>query len=200
MDKKDSFCLCMTVVLFLPLVSCSGKKSNQLVKYNLSSEPVNLDPPLADDPSSALVVTNLFEGLLRMAADGKLTEGVATDYEVSDDGLTYVFHLRTDAKWYAVADKREAPVTAHDFVFGFQRLFNPETGSVSAKKLYCIKNAEAVHTGSLPVSELGVTAEDDYTLLIQLDYANSMFLTLLTTPAAMPCNEAFSWRRRGAMV
>jgi oligopeptide transport system substrate-binding protein len=194
---KRTLCLCMAAVLLLPLVSCSGKKSNQLVKYNLSSEPVNLDPPLADDPSSALVVTNLFEGLLRMAADGKLTEGVATDYEVSSDGLTYVFHLRTDAKWYAAADKREAPVTAHDFVFGFQRLFNPETGSVSAKKLYCIKNAETIHNGSLPVSELGVTAEDDYTLTIQLDYANSMFLTLLTTPAAMPCNEAFFLEAEG---
>lgn len=188
---KRTACLCIAVLMLLPLISCSGNRSNQLIKYNLSSEPVNLDPPLADDPSSALVVTNLFEGLLRMAADGKLTEGVATDYEVSDDGLTYVFHLRTDAKWYGSADQTEIPVTAHDFVFGFQRLFNPETGSVSAKKFYCIKNAEAIHNGSLPVSELGVTANDDYTLTIQLDYPNSMFLTLLTTPAAMPCNEAF---------
>lgn len=191
-NYKKILCVCLSALLILPFSSCGSSKTDQLLKYNIASDPVNLDPPLADDPQSALVVTNLFEGLLRLTADGKLTEGVATDYDVSGDGLTYTFHLRSDAKW-----SDGTPLTAKDFVFGFQRLFNPSTGSQSAKKLYCIQNAEQVHTGLLPVSSLGVTADDDYTLTIKLAYQNAMFLTLLTTPAAMPCNEAFFIESKG---
>ncbi len=178
--------------MVFPLGGCNSDKKNQLLKYNISSDPINLDPPLADDPQSALVVTNLFEGLLRLTADGKLTEGVATDYDVSADGLTYVFHLRTDARW-----SDGSKVTADDFVFGFQRLFNPETGSSSAKKLYCIQNAEQIHKGTAPVSTLGVVAEDEYTLTVHLDYQDTMFLILLTTPAAMPCNQEFFIQTKG---
>lgn len=191
-NYKKILCVCLSAMLILSFSSCSSSKADQLIKYNIASDPVNLDPPLADDPQSALVVTNLFEGLLRLTADGKLTEGVATDYDVSSDGLAYTFHLRSDAKW-----SDGTPLTATDFVFGFQRLFNPSTGSQSAKKLYCIQNAEQVHNGSLPVSSLGVTADDDYTLTIKLAYQNAMFLTLLTTPAAMPCNEAFFVEAKG---
>ncbi len=184
--------LVLVAFCFVNFTSCDSDKSSQLVKYDLSADPVNLDPPLADDPSSALAVTNLFEGLLRLAADGKVTEGVAEDYTVSDDGLTYVFQLRENALW-----SDGSPVTAKDFVFGFQRLFDPETGSETAKQFYCIKNAEAVHSGNADVSAIGVTADGDYTLTIQLDYVNPMFLTLLTTPAAMPCNQDFFTESKG---
>lgn len=191
-NYKKILCICLSALLLLSFSSCGSDKSDQLIKYNISSDPVNLDPPLADDPQSALVVTNLFEGLLRLTADGKLTEGVAADYDVSGDGLTYTFHLRSDAKW-----SDGTSVTAKDFVFGFQRLFNPSTGSESAKKLYCIRNAEQIHTGQLPVNSLGVRANDDNTLTIELAYQDAMFLTLLTTPVAMPCNEAFFVQSKG---
>ena len=84
-NYKKILCVCLSALLILPFSSCGSSKTDQLLKYNIASDPVNLDPPLADDPQSALVVTNLFEGLLRLTADGKLTEGVATDYDVSGD-------------------------------------------------------------------------------------------------------------------
>ena len=172
--------------------ACGSENTSRLVKYNLPSDPVNLDPPLAEDPQSALVVTNLFEGLLRLADDGKLTEGVAFDYDVSGDGLEYLFYLREDAAW-----NDGTPLTADDFVFGFRRLMDPATGSSSASKFYCIKNGKAVHKGEMSVSSLGVVAVDDHTLSISLDYPNTLFLTLLTTPAAMPCNEDFFTEAKG---
>ncbi len=189
---KNIVCACLSLLLILPFSACGSGKSDQLIKYNIPSDPVNLDPPLADDPQSALVVTNLFEGLLRLTADGKLTEGVASDYEMSGDGLSYTFHLRKEAKW-----SNGTALTAKDFVFGFQRLFDPSTGSVSAKRLYCIENAEQVHNGTLSADSLGVTAADDQTLTIRLAYPDAMFLTLLTTPAAMPCNETFFKEAKG---
>ena len=189
---RSVLCVVLSCLLLSVLPSCGSDNSSKLLVYNLSAEPVNLDPPLADDAASALVVTNLFEGLLRMGEGGTVTEGAAESYEVSDDGLRYVFYLRKDAKW-----SDETPLTADDFVFGFRRLFDPKTGSVSAKNLYCIKNAKAVHEGALPTDALGVSASDPHTLVIELDSVNTRFLTLLTTPAAMPCNEAFFKESKG---
>lgn len=190
---KRIICLCLLVLFLLQFTACSsGDKESQVIKYNIASDPVNLDPPLATDSQSALVVTNLFEGLLRRTADGKLTEGVATDYEVSDDGLSYTFHLRDNAKW-----SDGTPVTAHDFVFGFQRLFDPSTGASSAKEFYCIQNGQKIHNSELPVDSLGVMASDNRTLTIRLEYVYSSFLVLLTTPPAMPCNEKFFVEAKG---
>ena len=63
-------------------------------------------------------------GLLTANADGSLSEGVASDYIVSDDGLVYTFKLRQDVYWVD-ADEFERQCTAKDFVYGFQRLFLP---------------------------------------------------------------------------
>lgn len=151
---------------------------------------------MATDYNAILIIENIYEGLLAKAPDGKLTEGVATDYTVSEDGLTYRFTLRQDAGWKHAYDEdknefNKKKVTANDFVFSFQRLLNPSTKSPHASKFYCIKNAQAVNNGEVPADQLGVTAEGDYSLTIELEYANSMFPELLTTSPAMPCNQEF---------
>jgi oligopeptide transport system substrate-binding protein len=72
---------------------------------------------------------------------------------VSDDGITYRFKLRANAKW-----SNGDPVTAGDFVFSFRRVEDPKSNSKYADELYPIKNAEAVNTGKLDVTALGVAA------------------------------------------
>lgn len=179
------------------LAGCShGSAQGKIISYSLSTDPANLDPQVATDYNAILIIENIYEGLLSKASDGKLTEGVATDYTVSEDGLTYQFTLRQDSGWkHAYKEEKnefnDTPVTANDFVFAFQRLLSPSTSSPHASKFYCIKNAQAVNTGQLGVDQLGVTAQGDYSLTIQLEYANSMFPELLTTSPAMPCNRDF---------
>ncbi len=182
-------CVCLL------LTGCGNDEG--ILRYDIANEPVNLDPQSSDDPASTIIIENTFEGLLRVAPDGKLTEGVAKDYTVSEDGLVYLFQLRTDAKWRLGQKGESRPVTAQDFVFAFQRLFTPDTRAPDADQFYCIKNAQRIHKGELDPSEVGVTAPDDYTVRIELEYPNSQLPSLLTTPAAMPCNEQFFHDSKG---
>ncbi|MDE7194674.1 MAG: peptide ABC transporter substrate-binding protein [Oscillospiraceae bacterium] len=130
-------------------------------------------------------------GLLTANADGSLSEGVASDYIVSDDGLVYTFKLRQDVYWVD-SGEFEQQCTAKDFVYGFQRLFLPETSAPRASEYYCIKNSRAVNTGgSSDASILGVKALGDFELEITLEYPNPRLPALLSEPPAMPCCEDF---------
>lgn len=192
---KRMIVIILTASFLLCFTACLGDHSDsRLIKYNLSEVPQNLDPVLAEDTASVIAVTNIFEGLVRKAPDGSLVPGVAERYEVSEDGLMYTFYLRKDAVWN---NEEKTPLTAADFLFGFQRLFDPASNSPTASKLYCIKNSQAIHEGRLNVDQLGVQAIDSHTLMIQLNYADVLFLDLLTTPSAMPCNREFFVSTKG---
>ena len=165
--------------------------SGYIFKYDIAANPATLDPQTANDSSAYEIISNLFEGLLKVDSEGEIQGAVADNYEVSDDGLIYTFKLREDVYWY---DGREfeAPCTAHDFVFAFQRLFKPATKSKTAGGFFCIKNAQEINSGKTSeLSELGVKAVSDYELVITLEYPNPSFPVLLTTAPAMPCNEEY---------
>ena len=177
------------------LVCGSGCRENDgsgyIFKYDIAANPVTLDPQTANDSSAYEIIANLFEGLLKVDSEGDIQPAVAERYDVSEDGLVYTFKLREDVFWY---DGREfeAPCTAHDFVFAFQRLFKPATKSKTAGGFFCIKNAQAINSGEIgELSELGVKAAGDYELVITLEYPNPSFPVLLTTAPAMPCNEEY---------
>lgn len=104
-------------------------------------------------------------------------------------GLTYTFHLRSDAKW-----SNGKPVTASDFVFGWQRAVDPAVASEYAYMLSDIgqvQNAAEIIAGEKDKSELGVTAVDDSTLQVQLNVPVSYFLSLMYFPTFYPVNEEF---------
>ena len=181
--------LCLTLC-FLLLVPCGCRKKSSApqdatIYYNLTHEPDSLDPQIADDPSARLIVTNLFEGLVRLDENECIIPGAAKSWSISDDGRVYSFRLREDAKW---SDKTS--VTAEDFYFGICRALSPETGCKNVSDFFSIKNAEKVYKGELPLSSLGVYPSDD-TLIIELELADPDFLSSLTSPAAMPCRKAF---------
>ena len=100
----------------------------------------------------------------------------ATSWTVSADGLTWTFNIRRNWLW---SDGR--PVTAGDFVYGFQTTVDPATASPTAFRLSIVKNAAAVTKGTMPVSQLGVTAVDDHTLRVTLETPASWFLVSLST-------------------
>ncbi len=164
--------------------------SGYVFKISIGSDPKTLDPQLASDPDSVAVARNMFVGLLKTLPDGSLAPAAAKDYTISSDGLVYTFTIDLRYKWRA-AGGYTADLTARDFVFGFQRLFDPLTGSPFAKDYFCIKNAQKVSSGELEPHEIGVRAIDDETLEIVLEYPNAVFLSLLTRLPASPCNQEF---------
>lgn len=162
-----------------------------IFKYDIASNPVTLDPQTATDGASYEIISNMFEGLLEVDNEGNLQNAAAESYTVSQDGLIYTFNLRDNIYWYD-GDEFEAPCTADDFVFAFQRLFRPSTKSKTASGFFCIKNARQINSGIIEdLSELGVKAINEYTLEITLDSPNPSFPVMLTTVPAMPCNREF---------
>lgn len=169
----------------------------RVFKYDIGGNPTTLDPQQANEPNSDTIIANMFVGLLTIAQDGSIQNGVAKSYKVSDDGLTYSFILRDDIYWTDCGGF-EAKCTAKDFVFAFRRLFLPETEAPRVKDYYCIKNGKLINVGSISDSSLlGVAAKGDYELEITLTTPNPRFLSMLAEPPAMPCNEEYFKKAQG---
>ncbi len=189
--------LTLTLLLsFLPVVTtgCGSEEqddgSGYSFTYTLFENPKNLDPQLAVDKSSLMVIENMFTGLVTFNQKGKLDYGVAKSCEVSEDGLRYSFTLREDCFWHS-AEGPEGVVTAHDFVYAFKRMFDPVMRSPYREKFSFLQNAQAIIDGKMQYTELGVYAVNNTELVFRLDRPNSEFLYLLTTSPAMPCSKRF---------
>ena len=167
----------------------TGTVSSSDLKVMLETPVMSLDPQQATDGTSFEVMANYTDGLTQMDDSGAAIAAVAESWETSDDGLTWTFHLRKDAKW-----SNGTPVTAKDFVFGWQRAVDPDVASEYAYMLSDIgqvKNAAEIIDGTKDKSELGVTAVDDNTLQVELNAPVSYFLSLMYFPTYYPVNEEF---------
>ena len=129
------------------------------LNWNLGTEPPTADPALATDTTSVDLDEQLFLGLTDFDdVTSEVIPELATSWEVSDDGLTWTFHLRDDVYWvrYNTATKEveqvlddegnPRKVTAYDIEYAVKRTLDPRTGSDYAYVLYIIKNGEAVNT------------------------------------------------------
>lgn len=198
---KKIVSLFLAIVAVISLCACGGDSSDVLI-LPIESDPMCLDPQVADSKEAKLMIANCFEGLVRLDKDYKIIPGVAESWEISKDGLTYTFNLRKDTHWKLLnsfedvlpegyKDTYRTQVIAADFVYGISRALDPATQAGDAEKLFSIKNASAVNSGKQPTSALGITAKDDLTLVITLERADPDFLRILTLPVAMPCHEDF---------
>ncbi|MGN1411865.1 MAG: peptide ABC transporter substrate-binding protein [Oscillospiraceae bacterium] len=195
MRKVKKIISCILIMGLMTLVSCEKKQSDgkgYLFNYTMMENPQNLDPQIATDSNSITVIKNTFTGLMTEDENGNIVYGVAESHSVSNDGLRYVFNLRKDYKWYTY-NGTALDVTSYDFLFTFQRIFNPETRSPYGKTFLCLQNASYILDGNENYSykDIGVYASDKYTLTFILDYPNPNFLELLSQSCAMPCNEEF---------
>jgi len=144
-------------------------------------EPGSLDPALAEDEHAFHVLLDLYEGLLIAQADGSIAPGVAASWTVSPDGLTYRFQLRDNAVW-----SNGAPVTAQHFVAAFRHAIQSSSQSPSVFLLAPVRNYQRILQGKLPATALGVRAEAERTLIIELERPASYFPGILTMPIAFP--------------
>lgn len=198
---KKILSLFLALVAAISLCACGGSSEDILI-LPIESDPICLDPQVADSKEAKLMIANCFEGLVRLDKDYKIIPGVAESWEISKDGLTYTFKLRKDTHWKLLnsfedvlpegyKDTYRTQVIAADFVYGISRALDPATQAADAEKLFSIKNASAVNSGKQPTSALGISAQDDSTLVITLERADPDFLRILTLPVAMPCHEEF---------
>lgn len=126
----------------------------------------SIDPGLSEDVITSEVTEQLFMGLTSFDPETyEAVPALATDWEVSGDGQTYTFRMRSDVKW-----TNGESVSADDIVWAVRRNISPETGAPQAFMLYILKNAKAVNSGKISdLSEIGVRAVDSFTVEFRLE-------------------------------
>lgn len=176
------------ILLMLQFSGCYQTENNDkqdiLLNRGLVSEPESLSRLRFRSNQAASVLRDIGEGLVRYNASGELVGGVATNWEISDNGLLYSFSLRDDAKW-----SNGDPVVAADFVSAFQELVTPETGSANADNARHIKNAIGIIEGRLKPSQLAVIAQTETRLDIRLRTPTPFFIQLLAHPSMFPMHR-----------
>lgn len=156
--------------------------ADQTYTYWLLDDIKTFDPQLSTDVEGSYVLRDLFEGLVSADPQGKAMPGLAESWEVSEDGLTYTFHLR-EANW-----SDGEPVTAHDVIYAWKRLADPETASQYAwyLELTGIINAAEIIAGEKSADELGAKALDDHTIELTIDAPRPYLPDMLTHPSTFP--------------
>ncbi len=156
----------------------------QSITIAIREEPPQLNSALATDASSGFILGHVMEGLLRMSMDDQLEPAIAHSWEVTETQAT--FWLRDDAKW-----SDGEPITAQDFIFSWRTALLPENASEYAFLLYPIKNARAVNEGTMSPDELGLSAPDDLTLVVELERPVAFFDKMVTFQTYLPIREDF---------
>ncbi|MED4955158.1 peptide ABC transporter substrate-binding protein [Paenibacillus macerans] len=163
--------------------------ADQTLKINLSAEPPTFDPAQAKDSQANTVLKTMYEGLTRQDGSGQSVPGVAESWEpTNEDGTQITFHLRKDAKW-----SNGDPVTAHDFVFAWERVLSPDTQPTApyAYQLFYLKNAEDYYNKKITdFSQVGVKAVDDYTLQVDLVAPTPYFVGLTSFYTYYPVHQS----------
>jgi len=188
MSYKRTFAVLLVMAMLITLSVGCGKSSSggneQTLRYALEAEPATLDPAKSTAIPESLVELQIFEGLTRLDDKDQPVPGVAEKWEVSPDGLKYVFYLRANAKW-----SNGELVTAQDFEFAWKRAVSPEFASENAYMLFPIKNAEAYNEKKLGADQVGIKAINDHTLEVTLDKPTAYFLGLVSFHAFYPVNQ-----------
>ena len=193
---RKSFLAVVSIAAVATIASC-GEQETTTSKYlnvSINTGVESLDTQVATDGTSFEVMANYIEGLYRVDGDGNAVLGMAKSVDKSTDGKTYTFTIRDDAYWYTSDGKQYAPVTAQDFVFGWQRGDSPELQSeyqFMFTDVALVKNAADVYAGTKALSELGITATDDKTLKVEIDSPVSFFEKLMYFPTFYPVNQKF---------
>ncbi|MGX7025033.1 peptide ABC transporter substrate-binding protein [Vagococcus hydrophili] len=185
------------VTLSLVLSACGGKqketsqsqKSEEISQKIAISTPApisTLDTTQTTDKNTFTMVQHLFEGLTRFDKDTQPVPGVAEKIDVSEDGKSYTFKIRKDAKW-----SDGTKITAHDFEYSWKKLIDPKTQGPNAYLLDSVVNSLAVRNGEKSVEEVGFKATSDDEFQVALEHAQPSFLSVLAIGWLAPQSEEF---------
>ncbi|MFM8441428.1 MAG: peptide ABC transporter substrate-binding protein [Acidobacteriota bacterium] len=176
------------LILVVTSISCSTARSRyfgytnppqeNILRYVSGPEPESLDPQIPTGQPETRILLSLYDGLVDYHPETmEPIPALAKSWDLSEDGRTYTFHLRSGARF-----SNGEPITAEDFVYTFTRGLSPELASQNASFGYYIENAEEYNSGSKPASSLGLRAIDDLTLEIRLKQPTPFFVGLLCHP------------------
>ena len=180
------------------LTGCGGSSASTSFTWFVDNIPANLDPQVATKAEDVIACENLYGGLVRRNASGELVPDLCERWEISSDGLTYTFYLKSGLTYTGTKGAAtDYAITAEDFVYAFRRVFDPQTASPYAVEFSAIQNSAAVLDGTADPGTLGVSAIGELTLVFRLSERDDTFLSKLTLPGAMPCDEAFFESTRG---
>jgi len=164
------------------LVSFLALAQDKVLHWNLGVDPATIDPSYATSTASQQIDHALFLGLTDIDDETlKVIPRLATSWEVSDDGISWTFHLRREAMW-----SDGTPVTAHDIVFAIERTLDPSRSSAQEHMLYVLRGAQAYHTGTARARDIGVRAIDNHTVRFTLNKPDDCFPALVSEPVFYP--------------
>ena len=169
--KKRVISLLLVAAMTVGLVACGssgdGKKSSassdeKILSVQTGPDPETVDPALNSAVDGGEMILHAFEGLLKLDENGDPEAGQAEKWEVSEDGLTYTFHLRDGLKW-----SDGSGLTAEDFVYSWQRVCDPNVAAPYAETvLGMVEGYDKAVAGD--IEKLGVEAKDDKTFVVHL--------------------------------
>jgi oligopeptide transport system substrate-binding protein len=185
--------------------STGATASEQTITIGWGAEPPSLDPGLATDVTSSNILLNIMDPLVLLGDDLEPVPGLAESWDVSKDGTTVTFHLRSDGKW-----TNGDPVTAEDFEWSWKRTISPELAADYAYQFYgivgaadynaCEKNCDALR------GKVGVQAVDPRTLEVRLTSAQPWFVQQVSHHSFLAVHRATveqfgnSWTDPGNIV
>ena len=185
--KKRMAALMLTMAMAATPVSAYAADASQTLSVAVTAEVKTLVQWAASEEQASLVNNQAQEGLFRMDENNQPQPALCDTYDVSDDKLTYTFHLRDGIQW-----SNGDPVKAGDFVFSWLKQMSAEaTNGYSFIMNDYIVNGQEYSEGTVEADEVGVKAVDDQTLEVQLKNPTPYFTNLCTMAMFFPVNEEF---------
>ena len=196
--KKRFILVAFALAGAIVLSGCGGSKqagkNGKILTIEEGPDVETIDPALNQSADGANYITLLSDNLLRMDKDGKVAPSLAQKYEVSDDGLTWTFHLRDGLKWSDGSD-----FTANDFVYSWQRMVDPDIAAPYAETVLGMVEGydEAIgkpdengnQTTTPDITKLRVEAPDDKTFVVHMSHPTPYFDKLAAFAALSPVKK-----------
>lgn len=157
----------------------------QTLTFALQNEPDGLDPGITNNSFASPILLNVFEGLVIYDENNSIVGGSAESWDISEDGLTYTFHLRDDLRW-----SDGSALTADDFVYSYLRVLDPALGAQYTEMITdYIVGAEEYYAGDVGPDSVGISAPDESTLVLTLKQPTAFFIGILGMWVYSPVNE-----------
>ncbi|MCJ7841128.1 peptide ABC transporter substrate-binding protein [Lederbergia sp. NSJ-179] len=166
------------------------ESERKILHLNNKEEPGVLHPGLAQGTHDSWILEHAFEGLTKKTPEGEIVDGMAETWDVSDDNLTWTFHLKDNVLW-----SNRDPVTAEDFEYAWKFALNPKSASDYAYQLYYLEGAEEYNSSEDESkyeeleAKVGVKAVDEKTLEVKLAQPTPYFLDLTSFYTYYPVNK-----------
>jgi ABC-type transport system substrate-binding protein/class 3 adenylate cyclase len=158
------------------------RASTERIRVATSFLPNDLDPKSAIAWPNIQACMQLFDRLVEAWPERTIVPSLAERWEISDDGLRYVFHLREGLLW-----SDGTPLTAHDVEFGIKRVLDPESPGSSVAIYFVLENGEDTYLGrNTDWDAVGVRALDDRTVEFRLSAPAPYFMSVMNRPDGGP--------------